>query len=107
MSETQAPVATATAKPLNALQLVEQQIIQYVQQKEQAARNAEQAVANVHALEGAIQAGQQLLTKLRAAEAEAIKLAQSAVATVESEVKNVATEVENKVVSIETAAQKL
>ena len=67
MSETPAtpatpatPVVPATApapaptqpvvakKPLNAIQVIEQQIVTYFQQKEQ-------AIANVHALDGAIQ----------------------------------------------------
>jgi len=108
MSETPATVvpqaqqspAIAPGKPLNAIQLIEQQVIQYFQQKEQ-------AIANVHALEGAIQAGQQMLQKLKAAEAEAKELAETVAADVESGVKEAVAEVENKVISIETAAKKL
>ena len=73
--------------------------MRFVQQKEQ-------AIANVHAIEGAIQATQHLLARLKAealkAETEAKKLAGEA----ETEVKTVVGEVESKVVSIESAVKK-
>ena len=122
MSETPAtpatPVVPATApapaptqpvvakKPLNAIQVIEQQIVTYFQQKEQ-------AIANVHALDGAIQASQQMLAKLKAIEAEAKKLATEAVTAVETEatkavagVEAVAKEVKSNVVSISDAIEK-
>jgi len=63
MSETKGPVLVATAEPtaapkLNAIQLIEQELRAFIQQREQ-------AVANVHAVEGAIQASQRLLQVLR------------------------------------------
>lgn len=125
MSETPAtpatpatPVVPATApapaptqpvvakKPLNAIQVIEQQIVTYFQQKEQ-------AIANVHALDGAIQASQQMLAKLKTIEAEAKKLATEAVTAVETEatkavagVEAVAKEVKSNVVSISDAIEK-
>ena len=91
-----APAQPAAAKkPLNALQICEQQIKVFFQQKEQ-------AIANVHALEGAIQASQQMLATLKSIEAEAKKLATEAVTKVET----VAEKVENKVISIADAVKK-
>ena len=73
---TPAPVAP---KALTAIQLIEQELGNFFKQKEQ-------AIANVHAVEGAIQAGQVLLFKLKAeiakAEAEAKKLVGEAEAEV-------------------------
>lgn len=111
MSETPvAPVAQAqapaAAPKLNAIQLAEQALFEYIQQREK-------AIANVHAIEGAIQAAQQLIGKLKAAEAEAVAAAKklaseavSAVEKVESGVKSEVAAIENKVVSIESAAKK-
>ena len=100
MSETpvvpETPVAPVAAAPkLNAIQVIEQQIKVFFQQKEQ-------AIANVHALEGAIQASQQMLATLKSIEAEAKKLATEAVTKVET----VAEKVENKVISIADAVKK-
>jgi len=85
MSETQEPGIVASTEQssvpvtvqavpvqrLNAIQLIEQELMGFIKQREQ-------AVANVHAVEGAIQAAQHLLGKLRAefakAEVEAKKL---------------------------------
>ena len=71
---TQVPPIAGTPAPapkLNAIQIIEQEIGNFIKQREQ-------AVANVHAVEGAIQAAQHLLGKLKqavaAAEAEAKKL---------------------------------
>ena len=59
---TQAPAtATAVAVPapkLNAIQLIEREILSFQRQREQ-------HMANVHAAEGAIQAGQHLLNVLK------------------------------------------
>ena|ERR1700676_458011 len=66
-----AEVQATPAPKLNAIQLIEQELSGFIKQREQ-------AVANVHAVEGAIQAAQHLLMKLRiaaaTAEAEAKKL---------------------------------
>jgi hypothetical protein len=105
MSDVQAPavqatpaVAPTTAKP-NAIQLLEAELVGFVKQKEQ-------AIANLHVLDGAIQATQLLIGKLRAeaakAEAEAKKLVDEAIAGAE----HLATEAESKVVSIAEAVEK-
>jgi flagellin-like hook-associated protein FlgL len=70
MSETQAAPAQpgtplAEVKKLNAIQIIEQDLSNYIQQHEQ-------AKARTHALEGAIQSMQRLLQALKA---EAIKAA--------------------------------
>lgn len=107
MSEQQ-PVAPAQ-KP-NAIQMIETELVNFLRQKEQ-------AIANLHAIDGAIQAAQAFLNKLRAeaakAEAEAKKLATETVAEVEKVAETVATDVkteaekvEAKVVSIAEAAKK-
>lgn len=66
------------APKLSALQMIEQEIGQFFKQREV-------AIANIHALDGAIQAYQQLMGKLRA---EAAK--------VEDEVKKVVSDVEGE-----------
>lgn len=86
---TPAPVATPAPAPtpapkLTAIQIIEQEISNFFRQKEQ-------AVANVHAVEGAIQAGQHLLAKLKAEAAKAETFVETevkkAVAVVEAEAK--------------------
>jgi hypothetical protein len=57
-------LAPAPAKPFTAIQIIEQDLLNFFQQKEK-------AVANVHAVEGAIQATQYLLAKLKAEEKKA------------------------------------
>lgn len=90
-------VSQAPAKPLTAIQMLEQELANFFKQREQ-------AIANVHAVEGAIQATQHLLMKLRAEEIKAIDAAKTAAAAVEGEAKKV----ESKVVSIaDTAVKKL
>jgi hypothetical protein len=75
------PAASAAAPvKLTAIQVIEQELGNFLRQREQ-------AVANVHAVEGAIQATQQLLAKLKAevekAEAFVKAEAEKAVAAVE------------------------
>ena len=60
---TPAPVA-APAPKLTSIQIIEQELGGFFKQREQ-------AVANVHAVEGAIQAAQHLLAKLKAEVAKA------------------------------------
>jgi 3-oxoacyl-ACP reductase-like protein len=74
------PAVAAPAKPLNAIQLIEQELVAYIRQREQ-------QIANLHAIEGAIQGAQKLLGKLKA---EAVKAV--------AEVEKVAGEVETEVV---------
>ena len=91
-----APAQPAAAKkPLNALQICEQQIKVFFQQKEQ-------AIANVHAIEGAIQAAQHLVGKLKAEAAKVETVVDAAVKAVKAE----AEKVENKVISIADAVKK-
>jgi hypothetical protein len=59
-----APVAAAPAVKLNAIQRIEQELITFMRQREQ-------AVANVHAIDGAIQAAQHIIAVLKAEEAKA------------------------------------
>lgn len=93
MSTPSTPVTTAPK--LNAIQLIEQEVVNFVKQREQ-------AVANVHAIEGAIQAAQHLLAKLRAEEAKAVAEIKSAVQAAEAEGRAI----ESKVVSIADAVKK-
>lgn len=61
------PAAAAASKPapkLNAIQIIEQEIQNFERQRQQ-------HVANVHAAEGAIQASQHLLNRLKAEAAKA------------------------------------
>ena len=97
MSTPSSPVvATAAAVPapkLKSIQLIEQEIVGFFKQKEQ-------AIANLHALDGAIQAAQHLVAVLKTAaakaEAEAVKIA--------GEVKTEATKI---VDAVEAEAKKL
>ena len=83
VAATAAAVATpAPAPKLTAIQIIEQELAGFFKQREQ-------AIANVHAVEGAIQAGQLLLSKLKAA-------ASKAETEVETEVSKVITEVETE-----------
>lgn len=77
------------APKMSAIQLIEQELKGFIQQREQ-------AVANVHAIEGAIQAAQHLLSKLRSAAAKAeaevkagLDAVQKVVTEVEQDVTNV------------------
>jgi hypothetical protein len=54
----------STTPGLNAIQLIEQEIGNFLKQREQ-------AIANVHAVDGAIQAAQHLVAKLKAEAAKA------------------------------------
>ena len=81
-----APVAEVPAKPMNAIQIIEQEIGNFSKQHNQTVENLQKAkqqveftTANLHAIEGAIQAAQHLLVRLKTeaakAEAEAKKIA--------------------------------
>ena len=86
MSE-QTPVVNAVQVKPNAIQLIEQELAGFFKQAELAAKQAEQAIANTHAIQGAIQGTQLLLAKLKAAAAEAEAEAKKLVGEVEGEVK--------------------
>jgi len=68
---------------MSAIQTIEQELGTFFKQREQ-------AIANVHAVDGAIQAAQHLLIKLRAEEAKVV-------GAVEAEVTKVVDAVEGKV----------
>ena len=98
---TAAPVA-ATAAPApkkNAIQIIEEEIAHFAQQQAQ-------AIANVHAVEGAIQAANFLLGKLKAEAAKAEAEVKKVAGEVEAEVKTVVGEVESKVINIASAVKK-
>lgn len=81
-----APAAPVVAAPrLNAIQMIEQEIAGFIKQHATALQQREQASANVHAIEGAIQAAQMLVGKLKAEAAKA-----------EAEVANAAKDVADK-----------
>lgn len=106
------PEVTATpASKLNAIQLIEQELGNFFKQKEAAAKQAEQAIANVHAIDGAIQGTQHLLAKLRQAAATAEAEVKKLAGEVKTEVEKVATEVEGEVTKgialVEDLAKKL
>jgi hypothetical protein len=75
-------VAEQTAPRPTAIKLIEQELLGFIKQREQ-------AVANVHALEGAIQAGQHILAKLRGEVAKAEAEAKKVLGAVEHEAGNV------------------
>jgi len=89
MSTPVAPVVAVQASPaaagnvsaapvkLTAIQVIEQELQGWLKQSELAAKNAEQAIANNHAIQGAIQGAQQLLAKLKAEEAKAMAFAKA------------------------------
>jgi hypothetical protein len=70
-----APIAPAPK--LTAIQLIEQELSGFIQQREQ-------AIANVHAVDGAIQGAQRLLAKLKQAAAEAEAETKKAAASIDA-----------------------
>jgi hypothetical protein len=88
-----APAPRPAAPKLNAIQILEQELVSFFKQREQ-------AVANLNAVEGAIQAAQHLLARLRAEAAKAetfvaaeaaraVEIVRDAVNTVEAGAKKV------------------
>ena len=105
MSDLQVVPAAATAnavapapKPLNAIQSIEQEIVGFFKQKEQ-------AIANVHAIEGAIQAGQHILAKLKAAEAAAVAEGKKLVGEAKPIVEGIVQSVESEAKKVEAAVE--
>lgn len=86
---TPAPAPAAPAQPKSAIEIIEADIVNFFQQRER-------AIAQVHAVDGAIQATQSLLAKLKAeaakAEAEGKKLLGEAKAEVSTLVADVEAE---------------
>jgi hypothetical protein len=87
------PVTPATpaapAKPLTAIQLIEQEIVGFLKQKEA-------AIANVHAIDGAIQGAQSILNKLKVEAAKAEAEAKKLLAEAEAAATKVVDAVENE-----------
>lgn len=79
---------------MGAIQTIETELVAFFKQREQ-------AIANVHAVDGAIQAAQHLLAKLRAEEA---KVVGEVKAVVEGDAAKVETTVES---AVETEAKKI
>ena len=83
MSSTPGLPATGTpasaAPKLTAIQIIEQEIVGFIKQREQ-------AVANVHAIEGAIQAAKHLVATLKVEAAKAEAEVKKVVGEVEAEV---------------------
>lgn len=103
------PVASATsaapaAPKLNAIQILEQELVNYLQQREQ-------AIANVHAIDGAIQSAKGLIARFKTEAAKAEAAAKTAVSTVEADASKAASTVEadvkNVVAEAEAVAKKL
>jgi len=63
---------TVAPRKLNAIEMVEQELGNFIKQREAAAKQAEQSIANVHAVDGAIQGTRYLLDKLKAEAAKAV-----------------------------------
>ena len=89
MSETQAAPG-APAPKLNAIQVVEREIENFAKQREQ-------AIANVHAVDGAIQAAQHLRQLLVAEANKAENAVKTAARTLVNDVEAIATKVETAV----------
>lgn len=73
----QPAVETSPAKPPNAIQILEADLAQYFNQQQH-------LIANLHGVEGAIQATQNSLTRLKAEAAKAEALVAEGVNTVET-----------------------
>ncbi len=79
----------AVAPKLTAIQRIEQEIVAFIKQREQ-------AVANVHAVEGAIQAAQHLVAVLKAEEAKAAAEVKKLVGETEAGAAAIVKDVENE-----------
>lgn len=105
MSTLPVPVATATAvatpvpaAPKSAIQLIEEQIVGLIKQREQ-------AIANVHAVEGALQGAQHLVGLLKAEAAKAEVAAKELAAKVEAEAKNLLSEAKAEITKVVDAVE--
>ena len=90
-----AATAPQSAKPLTAIQLIEQEIGNFFKQREQ-------AIANVHAVDGAIQGAQALLAKLKAELVKAENFAKAEAEKAEAEAKTLVGEAETEAKAVET-----
>lgn len=88
-----APAAAAPAKPRTAIQVIEQELAGYFKQREE-------AIARVHAIDGAIQSGQHILMALKAEAAKGITLVEKGAKAVVAEVEKIAAEVKAEAVAV-------
>lgn len=94
----QAPATAAPAKPLTALQVLEQELAGFIRQREE-------AISRVHAVEGAIQAAQHLLSRLKAEEQKAVAFAAAELAKAETAVAPIVADVEAEAKKVVTAVE--
>jgi nucleotide-binding universal stress UspA family protein len=94
----------AAVPPLTAIELIEQELANFFRQREQ-------AIANVHAVDGAIQSTQHLLAKLKAEVVKGEAWVKAEAERVEAEAKKLAGEAETEVSKgihvVEAEAKKL
>ena len=89
-----APAAVAPVSKPNAIQIIEQELVKFFQQREQ-------AVANVHAIDGAIQGAQKLLGILKAEAAKAEVEAKKLLAAAEAETKKLLADAQTEATKVE------
>ena len=90
------PATAAPAKPLTAIQVVEQEIANFLRQEEA-------TISQLHAVKGAVQAGNFLLTKLKAEEQKAIAFAEAEAKKAETSVAPIVADIEAEVKKVEAA----
>jgi hypothetical protein len=90
-----APATAAPAKPLSAIQVVEQEIVNF-------ARQEENAVSQLHAIKGAIQAANFLLNRLKSEEQKAVAFAKAEFEKAQAAATPFVAEVETKVAELVT-----
>ena len=99
-----APATAAPAKPLTAIQVVEQEIANFLRQEEA-------TMSQLHAVKGAIQAGNFLLQRLKSEEHKAVAFAAAEFAKAETEAQKLAGEfvpaVDSAVAAVEAEAKKV
>lgn len=101
-----ASAPAAPAKPLTAIQHIEEEIVNFIKQREIAAKNAEKAIANVHAIDGAIQAANFLVAKLKNEAAKAEAEAKKLYGAVKTEVEKLIGEVKPDAAAVEADVKK-
>jgi hypothetical protein len=93
-----APATAAPAKPLSAIQIVEQEIVNF-------ARQEEATISQLHAVKGAIQAANFLLNKLKAEEQKAVEFAKAEFAKAQAAATPLVAEVEAEAKKVEAAVE--
>jgi hypothetical protein len=93
-----APATAAPAKPLTAIQVVEQEIANFLRQEEA-------TVSQLHAVKGAIQAGNFLLQRLKSEEQKAVAFAKAEFEKAQAAAAPVVAEVEAEAKKVESAVE--